>query len=200
MNSVQKRLDWIDYGKAICMLFVILFHVWAYYVKTGSHMLNILQPTRLFVFFFISGYLINIEKFNYKKTVKSIIKKLLFPYFIFTSIIWIPKALAHGDSVNIQSMIYDICGGYASWFVASLAVSKLTLSTILYFTRSLKIIWGICISLFIVGLLMAQYICVDIPWFMHYGFISLIYLAFGITYRKYEYKINIKIIKELKQT
>ena len=193
MNRSQKRLDWIDYGKAICMLLVILFHVWAYYVKEGSHVLNVLRPTRLFVFFFISGYLINIEKFNYKKTIKSIIKKLLFPYFIFTSIIWIPKALAHGDTLNLRAMAYDILGGYASWFVAALAVSKFTLSTILHFTKSLKVIWGICVGLFFVGLLMTQHINANIPWFIHYGLISLIYLIGGITYRKYESKINLKI-------
>lgn len=190
---MQKRLDWIDYGKAICMLFVILVHVWAYYVKEENHALNVLQPTRLFVFFFISGYLINIENFNYKNSIKSIVKKLLFPYFVFTSIIWIPKALAHGDALDPQAMAYDILGGYASWFVAALAVSKFTLLTILHFTKSLKMIWSICIGLFLVGLFMAHHINANIPWYAHCGFISLIYLAAGITYRKYESKINFKI-------
>lgn len=185
-NNMQKRLDWIDYGKGICMLFVILSHTWSYYVQQRSDLINILQPTRMFVFFFISGYLVKVETFNIEKFLRSISQKLLFPYFIFTTLIWIPKALAHGDVVSLESMIYNIGGGYASWFVAALAVSKLVLALILYFTKSLKTIVSICVVLFIVGCCMAQYIDADIPWFADYGLISLIYLAMGMTYRRYE--------------
>lgn len=183
---MKKRLDWVDYGKGISMLLIIIYHVWAYYVKHDSDILNLLRPTRIFVFFFISGYLFNIETFNIKKMLKSILQKLLFPYFIFTTIIWAPKALAHGADMNILDAFKDIIGGYASWFVAALAISKISLSLIIYFTKSLKWIWTSCIILTIIGCLMTQYIDAQIPWFAHYGLISLIYLAFGITYRKYE--------------
>lgn len=106
-----KRLDWIDYGKGICMLLVVLTHTWSYYVQQGSDFINVLQPTRMFVFFFISGYLVKVETFDVRKFIKSILQKLLFPYFIFTTLIWIPKALSHGGVISLKSMIYDIGGG-----------------------------------------------------------------------------------------
>lgn len=183
---MQKRLDWIDYGKGICMLFVVLSHTWSYYVQQSSDFINILQPTRMFVFFFISGYLVNVSSFDVTRFIKSIICKLLFPYFIFTTLIWLPKAIARSEDISIGLMLHDILGGYASWFVAALAVSKLVLAFILSFTKSLKKIVAICVALFIVGCCMSQYIDADIPWYADYGLISLVYLAMGMTYRRYE--------------
>lgn len=70
--------------------------------------------------------------------------------------------------------------------MAALAISKLVLALVLYFTKSLKAIAAICVLLFIAGCCMAQYIDAEIPWFADYGLISLIYLAMGMVYRKYE--------------
>ena len=109
--AMVKRLDWLDYGRGLCMLCVILYHTWAYYAKEGGVILNWIEPFFLTLFFFISGYLIDINKFSVKKSLNSIFNRLLVPYFIFTSIIWIPKHISSGDVISFQSVIYDIGGG-----------------------------------------------------------------------------------------
>ena len=183
---MKERISWIDYGKCVCMLMVILSHTYTYYTGRGNLFLDLMLPTRLVVFFFISGYLTKIETFDFKKMMKSIFQKLLFPYFVFTTIIWIPKHLASGSPIGLSYAFMDIFGGYASWFVAALAVSKISLALILKFTKSIKIIWIISFILFGCGLAMANMIDSRIPWSAQNGFISMFYLALGMTYRKYE--------------
>lgn len=193
VDSTSERLAWVDYAKTICMLMVILSHTFNYYTFDSNLFLRLMQPTRLLVFFFISGYLIKIESFNFKKMMSSIAKKLLFPYLIFTSIIWIPKHLVRGG-LSLSNALIDIFGGYASWFVAALVVSKICLAIILYFTKSLRVIWIWCTILAFAGLAIRQYIPGEIPWYAHNGMLALIYLAAGMTYRKYEFLFNKNLV------
>lgn len=102
---MENRISWIDYGKCLCMLLVILAHTWSYYTGDLNIFLHLMRPTRLLVFFFISGYLIRLESFDFKKMMKSIIKKLMFPYFIFTLIIWLPKHFVRGGDF-VRSNVY----------------------------------------------------------------------------------------------
>lgn len=184
MNLTEKRISWIDYGKCLCMLMVILAHTWSYYTNDLSTFLYLMRPTRLLVFFFISGYLIRLEKFDLKKMMISISKKLLFPYFIFTLIIWFPKHYVRGG-LSFDRMFIDILGGYASWFVAALAVSKITLSIILHYTKSLNIVVSVCFFLSAVGFVLTN-LYGRLPWNANYGFMALFYLGLGMIYRKYE--------------
>lgn len=190
VGLANERLSWVDYGKCICMLMVILSHTFVYYTRGSILFLRLMEPTRLLVFFFISGYLIKLDSFNLKKMMGSILRKLLFPYLVFTSIIWIPKHLSGGGQINFTNAFIDILGGYASWFVAALAVSKICLSIILNYTKSLRYIWIWCILLACVGFLIRQYIPGKIPWYAHNGLIALPYLAAGMTYKKYESYLN----------
>jgi fucose 4-O-acetylase-like acetyltransferase len=187
---VKDRISWLDYGKCICMLMVILLHTSAYYTGGSNLFLDLLLPTRLVVFFFISGYLTKIETFNFRKTITSIAKKLLFPYFLFTSIIYLPKHLASGAEFTFATMLHDILGGFASWFVAALAVSKISLAVLLKYCKNIVVIGVVCSLLVIIGFLMTQYIEGPIAWHAQYGLISLVYLFPGMVYKKYESKLN----------
>lgn len=191
--SELKRVSWLDYGKCICMLMVIFSHTVTLYTGRTNTFLNLMSPTRLLVFFFISGYLTKIETFNFKKTMTSIVKKLLFPYFLFTTIIFIPKHFAHGTEISFSTMAYEILGGYASWFVAALAVSKITLAICIKYIKNLIVLGITCVLLAVVGFLATQYTHAPIPWYAHYGLISLIYLYMGILYKKYEQKLSQRI-------
>ena len=186
----KERISWLDYGKCICMLMVIFSHTCIYYTGNTNLFLELLLPTRLVVFFFISGYLTKIETFNFKKTITSIAKKLLFPYFLFTTLIYLPKHIASGEGFTFSTMIYEIVGGFASWFVAALAVSKISLAICLKYCKNLLLIGVVCGIFVALGFVMTQYIDAPIPWFAQYGLISLVYLFPGMIYKKYEYKLN----------
>lgn len=190
MQMIKDRISWIDYGKCICMLMVIFSHTCIYYMGNTNLFLELLLPTRLVVFFFISGYLTKIETFNFKKTITSIAKKLLFPYFLFTTLIYLPKHIASGEGVTLSTMAYEIVGGFASWFVAALAVSKISLAICLKYCKNLVLIGAVCGMLVALGFVITQYINGPIPWFAQYGLISLVYLFPGMIYKKYEDKLN----------
>lgn len=187
---MKKRLDWVDYSKGICMIIVVFYHTLCYYVKDTT-LTYTFFPFFLTYFFFISGYLIDIDKFSFQKSAKSIFKKLIIPYFIFTTIIWIPKTISHGNEISLLSYIFDIGGGYASWFVAALVVAKLFLSSILYTTKSLKQIWLLSVILITIGFVSTIYVNYPAPWYFNWGLISLLYIVLGCTYRRYQDKINI---------
>lgn len=190
MNNTNKRLEWIDYGKGICMLVVIFYHTLCYYTQ-NERLTFLFFPFFLTFFFFLSGYVIDINKFNFRKSIKSIIQRLFIPYLIFTSIIWLPKAISHNSVISIKFMLCDILGGYASWFIAALIVAKATLSGIMIFTKSLKIIWIIALIFILIGFVSTIYIDHPAPWYYNYGFISLIYILLGSTYRKYKDNITL---------
>lgn len=96
-----------------------------------------------------------------------------------------------GGVISLRSIVCDIGGGYASWFIAALVVAKLILSGIIVITKSLKNIWLISLPFIIIGFLLTMYINYPCPWFFNYGLISIIYILLGCTYRKYENFMNL---------
>lgn len=193
-SALQNRISWLDYGKGISMLMIILFHTDMYYVGESSFLVDLLfYHTSIAFFFFASGYVAKIENFNFKNSILYIVKRLLIPYFIFSTLIYIPKYLLHGWDINIFSMLYEIIGGIASWFVAALVVSRLTLSIILKFTKNISIIGACCLVLTALGFIMTQYLEFPILWYANYGLISMIFICLGVIIRKYESVLQGKI-------
>ena len=101
-----------------------------------------------------------------------------------------PKHLASGAEFTFATMLYDILGGFASWFVAALAVSKISLAVLLKYCKNIVVIGVVCSLLVIIGFFMTQYIEGPIAWYAQYGLISLVYLFPGMVYKKYESKLN----------
>lgn len=110
MDSNTKRIIWLDYGKGICMLIVVVYHIMCIY-NQDTRYAYIFTPFFLTTFFFISGYLTHSERPQWRKELKSIFQKLFVPYICFASIIWIPKALFYGNTCSIISYLIDIWGG-----------------------------------------------------------------------------------------
>ncbi len=141
MEKQKERIHWIDLLKGICMMAILLFHTEIYY-NDGTEIINynLYVCNALVIFFFLSGYHfyqpdINDSKARkriFTKKLKSIARGIVLPYFIFTSIIALPKAIAHNTDTEFTSIALKIISGNASWFVAALAVAELLFSTLLY--------------------------------------------------------------------
>jgi fucose 4-O-acetylase-like acetyltransferase len=145
------RTSWIDFAKGICMSAIILDHTESYYIDT-HHVLqyNWYVVNVLLVFFFISGYLFyKNEKFDLKHKIISICKRLLLPYFIFTSLIAFPKAIIHGQSTEFIDIAKQIILGQASWFVSALIISEILFALLIKISKGNHYIMApICILAF----------------------------------------------------
>lgn len=184
--TLTNRIEWIDTGRGICMLLVIIYHSMIYFAGDSS-LSFIFTPFFLTFFFFLSGYLFNYKNdFNAKLKIQSIFRGIIWPYFVFTSIIWLPKAMVHGNSTDILAFMKNIFGGYASWFVAALAVSQLLFIAVKKITDSIFIMLCIGICFITASIYLRNFLPTPSPWFFLTGFISLFYLILGYIYREKE--------------
>jgi fucose 4-O-acetylase-like acetyltransferase len=115
-----------------------------------------------------------------------IVKRLVIPYLLFTTLIWLPKAISHGNDISVMAYITDVGGGYASWFVAALVISKLLLIKFKSISSKFNVTIILCIISFICGLLLTKYCKFKFPWYANYGMISMLYIALGMFCRKYD--------------
>lgn len=144
MEIPKERIHWIDMLKGICMIAILLFHT-EYYYNGGAEIIsyNLYVCNALAIFFFLSGYHFYKNSFNnhelqknfFIRKLKSIAKGIILPYFIFTSVIALPKAIVHGTIINITDILTNIISGNVSWFVAALIVAELLFSTLLYICK-----------------------------------------------------------------
>jgi fucose 4-O-acetylase-like acetyltransferase len=114
------------------MLAILYDHTEIYYTGTNIIDYNAYVVDALIVFFFLSGYLFfKAQEFNLWHKLHSILRGLVIPYFFFTTVIALPKALVHNENFEIESIAENILLGNASWFVAALIVAELLFALIL---------------------------------------------------------------------
>lgn len=108
------------------MILILVFHTEVYYKEYDVTPYYIYTTNAIVLFYFISGYLIyRKEIISIKKKIWSIVKSLLVPYFIFTTIIGILKPLVRHHTLDFQEIAFNILSGRASWFIAALIVAEL---------------------------------------------------------------------------
>lgn len=154
---MKDRIKWVDNLRGLCMMAILFDHTEHYYLGDNISNLNLYVTDALYVFFVISGYLIykNDEIINVSHKLKSIMKTLVMPYFIFTTLMALPKSIAHGEVFDLEGVVIGIITGQASWFVAALAVAEIL------FVMSMKFLRGNIKWLFLCAsvLLVLRYGC-----------------------------------------
>lgn len=187
----KERQHWIDSMRGMCMAAILLDHTEIYY--TGSNIINynMYVTDALYLFFFISGYLLYKKnmKVCIRKKLDSILMKLVMPYFIFTTIMAIPKAMAHGNVINFYDIFINIVTGQASWFVAALAVSEFFFITALRICREKTLpLTMVCILALLAAAMLAN-IRPSYFWQIDNALLAMPLLLLGYMYHKYEYGI-----------
>ena len=135
LNSAARQ-PWIDMMRGFCMIAILWFHTEMYYAGTDVTPYGFYVENVLAGFFFLSGYLFyRPSGFEPQRKIKSVFSNIFFPYLIFTTLIALPKALAHGEEMNIREIFTEIIIGHASWFVAALIVAELLFTLILWITN-----------------------------------------------------------------
>lgn len=192
-NNMDKRVSWIDLLRGICMLAILLDHTELYYTGMNIINYNAYVVNALTIFFVLSGYLMYKDKqiFDIKHKLKSIVKGLLIPYFIFTTIIALPKAFAHGNTIEFNNICTQILMGQASWFVAALCLSEFIFAIVIWITRGkLPLLFSIGVIGFCISIYLSQG-NQPYPWQLDNSMQALLFLSIGYTYHRYEQFFNI---------
>lgn len=194
------RLLWIDILRGLCMLAILLFHTEIYYTGDTIIPYSLYVVNALTTFYCISGYLMyREESFSIFHKLKSIVRSLCIPYFIFTSVMALPKVIIHQQDFNFFQIIGSFLSGNASWFIATLIVAELLFIGIIYISKSRSVpLFTISCILFILSVFLSK---TDIYNFWHFknGLMAVLYLCIGYLYHKYEkniqnYKLAIFVI------
>ena len=188
---MNKQIPWINTGRAVCMILVYFFHS-EFCCKNNLGYSYFFSPFFLSFFFFISGYLMLVpgQRINVKHKLRSILSKMVWPYFVFTSLIWFPKMIRHGMDTDISSYFTDVFGGTASWFVAALIVAELIIilaSSVIKDTR-----WYLLLGIvtFTSALVINKYFPSPQPWYYKSGMMGIFFMSIGGWYRFYQDKLE----------
>ena len=172
------------------MMLILVFHTEVYYKEYDVTPYYIYVTNAIILFYFISGYLFyRPESFSLKKKLNAIARSLLFPYFIFTSLIAVPKLLVRQEAINLQEIVINIITGRASWFIAALIVGELFFALLLTKTRG-KITWLLTDA---IACLIIYYV---IPFNQHNywqwqdALLAVTFLSAGYIYHQYDNHFN----------
>lgn len=192
-SNKGKRIEWIDIGKFICIMFVMLSHL-----ESGTDGLRKLySPFFLTVFFFLSGYTYR-EAASFKVLLVKKIKGLFVPWLVFShfniltsQIISLREQLSLIDCLSWNWL--QIRGkDDGMWFVACLFVTYIPFY---FFIKQKKprvtIILAVLLSVVSVvyKTLMPPEVfpwnTASLPWHLEYVFQAMLWMVFGYYFKIY---------------
>lgn len=187
-NSGRK--EWVDLGKGISILLVVMFHceVLLGIVETGTE--QIFSFFRMPFFFFLSGYVFvsDYRQFSLKRKLKQILRGIVWTYLVFSLIMVVPKALSNGFSV--MEGVKDVFLGWGSWFVVALGVGQLLFALFLSFFKKT---WEIVLFIFccmIAGIAIKCHTGEILPYQFEKALFVVLFLGMGFFYRIHEERIS----------
>lgn len=190
-GKMDKRIGWIDTARGILMILILLFHTEVYYAGEEIIPYGLYVANALMAFFFISGYLFYKENggtaFSLKRKLRSILRGIVMPYFIFTTAMALPKAMAHGNFTSLTDVACNIATGHASWFVTALAVAETIFAAALYAAE--KHGWRWLLPLLCTVAVIATFTTdsgIMLIWNANIALMALPYLYCGYAFHKYE--------------
>lgn len=192
-----ERIRWVDTARGLSMLAILLFHTEKYYAGEEIIPYAYYVCNALIVFFFVSGYLIIPPKkpFSLPRKLKSIVRGIVIPYFVFTAVIALPKALVHDDT-TIQETFLRILTGHASWFIAALIVGELLFSFLYHVTHGKLIpLMTVCLLPYPIIAVLYHFFNLETLWSINIwcwqnAFMMLIFIFLGHLYHRKEQQLS----------
>lgn len=193
MESVQTRVQWVDTGKYVCILFVMLSHL-----QSGSQALaNFYTPFFLSGFFFLSGYVYRPGR-SFREHFLRKSRQLLLPWFLLSNgNILISMVLNHKEDVDYLArfgwnFLQIRTVGDELWFIAALFMAYIPF----YFFAKAKSpgrSLGVMAGLYLLSRLYAQYMPDELfpwgintlPWHLEYIFQGGLWMLLGYDFRRY---------------
>ena len=205
-NKKKKRNEAVDIAKALGIILVVLGHT-QFWGK------NFIYQFHLPLFFFLSGFVFDINKLkNPKNFIIKRIKSLYLPFVIFETIFLIfhnffvkigfynslsNVQLTYNFNEFISNFFKILTMGHGEqlagplWFLISTLEINFIFAILVYISSKFKkkmpiILLGICTILFFVGCY------TDLPRMLSQSFIGMFFYCCGYIYKLYESKIKFK--------
>ncbi len=203
----MERKFWVDAVKALCMACVYLLHSQVYYGWRGQDNFYFASPFFVNAFFFVSGYLLFgkwlfvdsslLTKNEYKRSLCNLFFRIVVPMLLFSTLIYIPKQVFHGNELSIGKYAKDVLGGISYWFTATLAVAQLILLSAVFILKTQRVwiyvaISAVCLGVGLYLRIIHPSSCPEdyFPWYYQQGLESTFLMSCGGVYRCYEDTIN----------
>lgn len=206
MNRTQNRIVWIDYAKCIGIFLVVLGHL-----SIPEWLKNMIYAFHMPLFFFISGYLFQENKFNSLRVffVRRA-KQLLVPYLFFNIIayffwVFVGRKFGNDSTVDINpftpliGMLYGVNTGYflihcgSLWFLPCLFIVEILYYIAIKSVSSKAIIFILFTGLGYANLLLKH---VMLPWNIDIALVAILFYIIGSAFkeRKFLESINTQTI------
>lgn len=173
------------------MLAIYLFHTEIYYTGDAIIHPRLYVENALSCFFFISGYLFykNGTKLSFSRKVRSVIRHIIVPYFIFATVMAFPKAFVHDTGESATEVLLGVLAGQASWFITALAVAEIMFAAMLSLPEKYHaVIMPACAACYVVSFCLPDETA-NI-WNFNTALMSLAFLYLGFIFHIYEERIN----------
>lgn len=198
---MNKRLDWLDVGKGLGMILVMLGHA-----DIPAPLKTYIYTFHMPFFFFLSGYLFSLKKFPTLKVFLSIrTKSLILPYLCFSLVAYLWFLLVFhfglvnyhnnlltpliGSVIAKRKSIWTVHSG-ALWFVVCLFCTELLFYMISKIGRTKKVIGFILILISVLGCFYNKMVGQPLPWSIDVAMISVGFYGVGFLYKEYQMKLD----------
>lgn len=209
---MERRFDYVDIAKGIGIMLVVMGHIEFDYVPfCGS--------VHIPLFFILSGYLYDIDKApdrTYGELAGRRVKRLLAPYFIYNTVLYIKYLLklilSHTFTVRLalhgalgfvysSALFYKnvpseenfegfVFGNSPLWFLTAMAVSSVIFYFIVYYVLKRRFDWKrIVLSsvvLCVFSFVLCRFLPVYLPWSAEAALLGTVFMLMGMCLRKYQ--------------
>ncbi|MDP4143174.1 MAG: acyltransferase family protein [Bacillota bacterium] len=184
LNNQRKKN--IDNMRGIGIILVLLGHT-AIPLDLDKYIFSFHMP----LFFFLSGCLFNIKKYNnFKIFLKRKFNSLIIPYISFSSVtllFWVLIGRRFGNyaSVSIEKIFIDFLYGRdliynpALWFLPCLFIVSIIFYTLLYIVKNKYILYSILILSAIVGYFNSIFNTFKFPWGIDIALNAVVFYGLG---------------------
>lgn len=191
--QTEKRIDWIDYAKAIGIFLVVVGHTYA-----GNALTNWIYSFHMPLFFFLSGTMLR-NRGGYWQYIVKRFKRMLIPYLLYSIIYLVYNFLSvvvlHKDYNLIKNMIgiflqlrwseYSL----GLWFLPLLFLSEIIVAAVIRLQLSLQFL--IIIILTASGFAYAQYVNTPLPWGADAALIVSLFIWLGYISRPLIFNLDV---------
>jgi fucose 4-O-acetylase-like acetyltransferase len=178
--------------RGLSMLAILLFHTEVYFAERDLIPYDFYVANVLMAFFFLSGYVFKhpSKPFSARQKLRSVLHRIVIPYFFFTTILAFPKAFVHHQPVT-DLLIGIVCGN-GSWFVSALIVVELLMVVAVTIGHRLLFLL-LPLTTFIIALALRNTYISDHYnyWNFHNAFVALPFFCLGMLYRKTESRLQV---------